>query len=972
MVKSKKFIDKRQGVYDKVSVKGVTSAPAMMLKNKFKLKSVFDPNVPTKSSSSDSFMSINLSVPDQSIQPNQTPMTKPVKMNPDCIRTTENWTSIKRHHRFDKPGFDPKRFLEDMDTMSPKLKKLIENIRKLDADDLRKRGKQFKHFIFSDVKKGGYGAKIISSGLVASGFTHCFTKSLGVKTPAKNEKNETFGLLSSTSIYDKVFTKKHIQAVTSMYNKRPDNVFGENMRFVVLDSGFKEGIDLFDVKYVHIFENQKSGADLTQAIGRATRTCGQRGLQFVKNKGWKLHVFQYYIIHEDSSTWFNDYMFHDGNDLNSLQLISNIEKLMVRSAVDHDLNYSINTHVPVELKTSHESLSASSQSSSSNRGEIVPIALKQTPRGVMELVPYDGTVQERNLIPIGFYDKEESKKSREIVPLGYQFSPDGSKQIVPLGYKFSSDRHKKIVPYGFSLKSIGDNKKQIVPYGYEYSVNGSKHVDLIGYEYVSRSGRGIVQKRNSDADLLEYKSSIELRNRMFDADSIEKMSFEEFASYINILYDKYRYKPIKIENLCVKKDDALKKDERIVEFSESQNFVTHYFIPNHFAKGLLVWHSVGTGKTCTAVSVKSFLFEKSDYSVIWVTRTTLKSDIWKNMYEQICDHVIREKALQGVHEDDFRRYMSKRFIPPMSYKQFSNVLEKKNVVLYDRLISLNGTDDILRNTLVIIDEAHKLYSGDLSANEKPKMSVIEHHVHKSKSCKLLLMTGTPVVKNPMEFSKMMNLIIKKDENKFPTNESEFKKRYLNGTEFTNSGINLFQNNVKGLISHLDKRFDPRQFAQPEFHKVPVLNSIYPGMSTPDCVSKAENDYKKCIQNSQQTNNPQSPQHNHEDEIYACETEIETLKAEKKKFKRTDSKAIEITGKIQTQKDKLKELKKIVKAKKSKDKDDLKSREKDEKLCGKTLKKTISECKNIVDAEKDMYQNIAFVTNCVSKKRAKRI
>jgi superfamily II DNA or RNA helicase len=962
---TKVFIEKRLNKYEQVPNKHIKSAPSVIMNQEFKGK-----KEPAKKKTDAVFVSseLKLSVPENKMSslPNTIKLNKPERMNADCIRTTENWISIKRHHRFDKPGFDPKRFLQEMKTMSPKLQKLIENIRRIDEHDLQKYGKRFKHFIFSDVKKGGYGAKIIASGLISAGFNHCFTKTLDVKPPPKNEKNETFGLLSSTSIYDKVFTKKHIQAVTSMYNKRPDNVYGESMRFIVLDSGFKEGIDLFDVKYVHIFENQKSGADLTQAIGRATRTCGQSGLQFVKNHGWKLHVYQYFLLHEDNTTWFDDYMMHDGNDLNSLHMISSIEKMMVRCAVDHDLNYSINNQVPLEVQLSHET---HSHASSHNENEIIPIGFNYNTReGNMELVPYNSS--NKNIIPIGFHDDtdDKSNQSKAIVPLGYKYNKDGSKQIVPLGFKYSSDDLKQIVPYGFDFESTINNNKKIVPYGYEFSENGSKQIELLGYEYVSNSGRGSIQKTNNDNRLLEYMASVNVRNKMFDTDAIDKMSFEEFMSYINKVYDKYKYKPIKIENHCVVKKSDVNKDKRIIEFSESQNFVTHYFIPNHFAKGLLVWHSVGTGKTCTAVSVKSFLFEKSDYSIIWVTRTTLKSDIWKNMYDQICDHIIREKALQGVHEDDFRKYMSKRFLPPMSYKQFSNVLEKKNAALYERLSSVNGKEDILRNTLVIIDEAHKLYGGDLSGNEKPKMSVIEEHIRKSKSCKVLLMTGTPVVKDPMEFSKLMNLIIKKEENKFPTNIVEFQKRFLNGSEFTDAGVKLFQNNIKGLISHLDKRFDPRQFAQPEFHKVPVMNSMYSGISVDDCIANAEKTFAECVQSTKSKVSQNNP--NYADEIYSLESEIEKMKDEKKKYKRSDPMTLTINEKMQTAKEKVKDLKRLLRLAKQTDKEHMKKSEKEEKLCGKTYKKNVSDCQKITESEKDSYQNIAFSTLCV-KKRSKR-
>jgi hypothetical protein len=961
----KNFIEKRVSKYEPIAKKLVKSAPGAIMLQEFEAKK----NSPKELENVFVSNELKLSVPKnkKSSVSNTKSLNKPERMNADCIRTTENWISIKRHHRFDKPGFDPQRLLQEMKTMSPKLHILIENIRRLDQHDLKKNGKMFKHFIFSDVKKGGYGAKIIASGLIAAGFNHCFTKTLDVKPPPKTENNETFGLLSSTSIYDKVFTKKHIQAVISMYNKRPDNVYGETMRFIVLDSGFKEGIDLFDVKYVHIFENQKSGADLTQAIGRATRTCGQSGLQFVKNIGWKLHIYQYFLLHEDNTTWFDDYMRHDGNDLNSLHLISSIEKMMVSTAVDHDLNYSINTNVPIEVQLSHETHSHSSEHN--NHDEIIPIGLKYTKQGKnMELVPYNNTKNE-NIIRIGFYDTDDaSNQSKAIVPLGFKFGKDGSKQIVPLGFKYSSDDLKQIVPYGFDFNNTNESKR-IVPYGYEFSVDGSKQIELIGYEYVTNSGRGSIRKIDNDNNLLEYLASVNVRNKMFDTDSIEKMSFDEFMSYINKVYEKYKYKPIKIENHCIAKKTNNINDKRIIEFSESQNFVTHYFIPNHFAKGLLVWHSVGTGKTCTAVSVKSFLFEKADYSIIWVTRNTLKSDIWKNMYDQICDHIIREKALQGVHEDDFRKYMSKRFLPPMSYKQFSNVLEKKNAALYERLLSVNGKEDILRNTLVIIDEAHKLYGGDLSGNEKPKMSVIEEHIGKSKSCKVLLMTGTPVVRDPMEFCKLMNLIIKKEENKFPTNIEEFTKRFLNGTEFTDAGVKLFKTTIKGLISHLDKRFDPRQFAQPEFHKVAVMNSMYSGITVEECIADAEKTFAECVKGTKSTSaQPNKP--NLSNEIYSIESEIEKMKDEKKKYKRSDPMANTINEKIKESNAKVKELKRLLRLEKQKDKNDLKKSEKEVKICEKTFKNTVSSCRKITETEQDSYQNIAFSTHCV-KQRSKR-
>ena len=60
--------------------------------------------------------------------------------------------------------------------------------------------------------------------------------------------------------------------------------------FIILDSGFKEGIDVFDVKYMHILEPLITKSERTQVIGRGTRYCGQVGLPFNPNEGWPLYI----------------------------------------------------------------------------------------------------------------------------------------------------------------------------------------------------------------------------------------------------------------------------------------------------------------------------------------------------------------------------------------------------------------------------------------------------------------------------------------------------------------------------------------------------------------------------------------------------------------------------------------------------------------------------------------------------------
>ena len=94
--------------------------------------------------------------------------------NPDCVRKKSNWTVSSNKYKFDDESFDKDLFLNDIARNSPKLNALLKNIEKLDKDDEDKYGRKFKHFIFSELKSGTYGAKMIASAMIASGFSMAY------------------------------------------------------------------------------------------------------------------------------------------------------------------------------------------------------------------------------------------------------------------------------------------------------------------------------------------------------------------------------------------------------------------------------------------------------------------------------------------------------------------------------------------------------------------------------------------------------------------------------------------------------------------------------------------------------------------------------------------------------------------------------------------------------------------------------
>lgn len=662
-----------------------------------------------KSSSSKSSKSSNSEGSSSSLTLSTSNKKDKISTKGECIRNTTNFSKVKSFHLMDKGDFNPEILDLYIDESSPKLKALFEKINTLDKNDMKKSGKLYKHMIFTDVKKSSYGAKIISSALISKGFSSVIHPqgtgfALYDNDKLLETKGNNFGTLMSKTFYNRSMNSKFIKKILDIYNSRPDNINGDLMRFIILDQGFKEGIDLFDVKYVHLFEPLSVNADEKQAIGRGTRFCGQKGLEFHPRFGWPLYVYRYdlSIPKQVQNDFFNLnqlfelYIKFSNLDLRKIIFAAELEKTTIGASIDFNLNESIRTFT---IENPPPILSDSSTS----------------------------------------------------------------------GGKSSKDK---------------------------------------------KSPTQIVQSLNLNAP-----------------PPTKKMGLTEMHKYIDTHFKSFQYPPLKLENNC---GSGGSLTGNLVSFTNTQDFVRHYFRPSSAYKGILLHHSVGTGKTCTAIATATSSFDKEGYTILWVTRHTLKNDIWKNMYNQVCSIDIQEKIAKGLVLPQKiggpMRYISKNWMKPISYKQFSNMLLKKNNI-YNEIIQRNSEKDPLRKTLLIIDEVHKLYSPTVAKNEKPNTDILEDMIQNSynnsgdDSVRVLLMTATPFTEDGMEMIKLLNLLKTKDEF-FPTDFNDFTDKYLDENGFfTKKGTTHFQNEVSGYISYLNRSQDGRNFSHPIIENVIVPMSL---------------------------------------------------------------------------------------------------------------------------------------------------
>jgi hypothetical protein len=293
------------------------------------------------------------------------------------------------------------------------------------------------------------------------------------------------------------------------------------------------------------------------------------------------------------------------------------------------------------------------------------------------------------------------------------------------------------------------------------------------------------------------------------------------------MYARFAWDSPIIENGCT--SSAIVAPGKPVTFTRTQDFVRHYLTPASPFKGLLAWHSVGTGKTCMAVAAATTEFERAGYTVLWVTRNALMADVYKNIFGAVCSIPIADAVRSGkevpADRGDQLRMLGRQWIKPISYKMFQNALEKKNDL--GRQLWKNGDNDPLRKTFLVIDEIHKLRDGDLSAAEFAEFKVIQNFIHESfsksgdESVRPLLMTATPISDSPGELFDILNTLIPDSGRRFMKFD-EFRRRFTNADgEINTEGRDYFQDKAKGLISYLNREYDPTTFAQPEFHTIPV-------------------------------------------------------------------------------------------------------------------------------------------------------
>jgi hypothetical protein len=277
---------------------------------------------------------------------------------------------------------------------------------------------------------------------------------------------------------------------------------------------------------------------------------------------------------------------------------------------------------------------------------------------------------------------------------------------------------------------------------------------------------------------------------------------EIFISFINSLFEPYKQELLKEE-----KEMELGKTSISCSASDSNNFslLIHQKIVRDYIniytpyRGLLLYHGLGSGKTCSSIAIAEGI--KNDKKILIMTPASLRDNYVEEL-KKCGDYLYKKNQywefINTKTHPQYVEYLSTLLKLPQEYitanggAWFINVKKEPNYDSLDfedqkkinaqldkminykyQFISYNGlrsshlsgmtnggTLNPFSNKVIIIDEAHNFISRIVNKlTRKTSLSMkLYNYLMDAENCKIILLTGTPIINYPNEIAILFNIL----------------------------------------------------------------------------------------------------------------------------------------------------------------------------------------------------------------------
>ena len=305
-------------------------------------------------------------------------------------------------------------------------------------------------------------------------------------------------------------------------------------------------------------------------------------------------------------------------------------------------------------------------------------------------------------------------------------------------------------------------------------------------------------------------------------DHYNKNFIEELSKKTEYYHNKSLLDVKDLQNKCIPSNDF--------NLTNNQQFLKNFINDRTPYNGILVFHGVGVGKTCSAVNISSSFreayYKKDNKKIICLVSKNIQEG-WKNT---IYDPDENKKGNQ-CSGNSFDNYFSSSRKPTkikvnklireyydfFGYQEFANRVKKIIKKATDKSMNIQEKTRIEKevisqhfsNRLLIIDEVHNLrdekdtYIDDSEEQEdiSDTKEIVRKVIKYSENMKLVLLSATPLFNKSTEIVWLLNLLLTNDNRP----ELEIKDIFDNNDGeyvLTKKGEEILQNKSRSYISYL--------------------------------------------------------------------------------------------------------------------------------------------------------------------------
>ena len=274
------------------------------------------------------------------------------------------------------------------------------------------------------------------------------------------------------------------------------------------------------------------------------------------------------------------------------------------------------------------------------------------------------------------------------------------------------------------------------------------------------------------------------------------------------------------------------------ELAPHQVFLKNFMSPTTQYYGLLIFHGVGVGKSCSGISIaENFrdIYGKEENKIIILASKNIRIG-WKktifdpNKGDNQCtgDQYYYDDIDDKQIDDKYVKRKIKKYYELYGYAAFANsvkkLLKKSTNHLSDEKEILKKQIQIIKDTysnrVLIIDEVHNIRGDEESNDSRDTIYYIEMVIKYSQKMRLILLTANPMYNLSTEIIWILNMLLLNDNRPTLSEKDIFDK------DGNIKNENLLIDKSKGYISYL-RGENPISFPirlYPNHSKENIINS----------------------------------------------------------------------------------------------------------------------------------------------------